>query len=316
MHYDELQKLYELPLFDLLQKARAVHEEHWPEREVQLCTLLSIKTGKCPENCSYCSQSVHSETALEATPLMDVEEVRRGARAARDAGAHRYCMGAGWRQPRDDAEFEQVLDMVREVRALGMEACVTLGMLTADQAQRLAEAGLTSYNHNIDTSPEFYDQVVTTRTFDDRLATLRVVSDAGIKTCAGGILGLGEKVMDRLRMIEVLSSLSPQPESVPINRLVPIPGTPLEHQPQVDDLEVARIVALARIAMPRSRVRLAAGREGMSEETQALCFFAGANSIFYGSHLLTTDNPEEDQDLAMLKRLGLEPSRELTPASR
>ena len=315
MHYDELERLYELPLFELLQKARTVHEQHWPAREVQLCTLLSIKTGKCPENCSYCSQSVHSDTALEATPLMDVEEVRRSARAARESGATRFCMGAGWRQPKDDAEFEQVCDMIREVRALGMEACVTLGMLTAAQAERMAEAGLTSYNHNIDTSPEFYDQVVTTRTFEDRLETLRVVSDAGIKTCAGGILGLGEKVMDRLRMIEVLSSLDPQPESVPINRLVPIPGTPLADQPRVDDLEVARIVALARLAMPRSRVRLSAGREDMSEEAQALCFFAGANSIFYGSQLLTTDNPAEDADLAMLARLGLEPSRELTPAT-
>ena len=305
MLYQRLRELYDRPLFDLLSQARQVHEEHWPADEIQLCTLLSIKTGSCPEDCKYCSQSVHNSTDLESTPLMDVEEVREQARLAKEAGAGRFCMGAGWREPRDDAEFEQVLEMVREVRDLGMEACVTLGMLDQDQARRLKEAGLTSYNHNIDTSPEYYDSVITTRTFEDRMRTLRNASDADLKVCSGGILGLGESIDDRLSMLEVLSELTPQPESVPINRLVPIPGTPLQDNKLVDAFEICRVIALTRIAIPGARVRLSAGREGLSEEAQALCFFAGANSIFYGGQLLTTENVAEDRDLALIKKLGL-----------
>lgn len=310
MLYQRLRELYDQPFFDLVSQARRVHEQHWPADEIQLCTLLSIKTGACPEDCKYCSQSVHNQTDLETTPLMDVEEVRHQARIARDAGAGRFCMGAGWREPRDDAEFEQVLSMVREVRQLGMEACVTLGMLNEDQARRLKDAGLTSYNHNIDTSPTFYKSVITTRTFEDRIETLRNVSRADLKICSGGILGLGESIDDRLQMLEVLSELDPQPESVPINRLVPIEGTPLEGNQPVDAFEMCRIIALARIAIPDARVRLSAGREGLSDEAQALCFFAGANSIFYGGRLLTTDNVTEDRDLALIAKLGLKASRD------
>ena len=310
MLYQSLRELYDQPFFDLLSQARKVHEQHWPADEIQLCTLLSIKTGACPEDCKYCSQSVHNQTDLESTSLMDVEEVRHQARIAKEAGSGRFCMGAGWREPRDDAEFEQVLSMVREVRALGMEACVTLGMLNQDQAQRLKEAGLTSYNHNIDTSPEYYDSVITTRTFDDRIQTLQNVSNADLKVCSGGILGLGESIDDRLRMIEVLSELRPQPESVPVNRLVPIAGTPLENNKPVEAFEMCRIIALTRIAIPGARVRLSAGREGLSDEAQALCFFAGANSIFYGGRLLTTDNVTEDRDLALIEKLGLKAQQE------
>ncbi|MEE2886994.1 MAG: biotin synthase BioB [Planctomycetota bacterium] len=316
MLYQRLRELYDQPFLDLVSQARQVHERHWPTDEIQLCTLLSIKTGACPEDCKYCSQSVHNETGIESTDLMDVEEVRRQARIAKDAGSGRFCMGAGWREPRDDAEFEQVLAMVREVRELGMEACVTLGMLNQDQAQRLKDAGLTSYNHNIDTSPEYYDSVITTRTFEDRIETLRNVSQADLKVCSGGILGLGESIDDRLRMLEVLSELDPQPESVPINRLVPIEGTPLEGNQPVDAFEMCRIIALARISIPGARVRLSAGREDLSEEAQTLCFFAGANSIFYGERLLTTGNVTEDRDLSLIEKLGLKAQTDAREAQR
>lgn len=312
MQFAQLRELYDLPLFDLIARARRVHEEHWPPRDVQLCTLLSIKTGRCPEDCAYCSQSARYETPVQDVPMLDVDEVRAMAQAAKDAGATRFCMGAGWRQPRHDRDFELVLQMVREVRAMGMEACVTLGMLDEGQAERLREAGLTSYNHNLDTSREYYSRVITTRSYEDRLATLRLVGQKGIKICSGGILGLGESVDDRLRMLEALSALPVPPESVPINRLVPIPGTPLAGQPQVDVFEMVRMIAVTRLCFPKARVRLSAGRESMSDEAQALCFFAGANSIFYGDSLLTTPNQGREADLALLSRLDLvaEPSEE------
>jgi biotin synthase len=309
MQYTQLRELYDQPLFSLLTQARAVHEEHWPGRHVQLCTLLSIKTGRCPEDCSYCSQSARYETPLEDEPMMDVDEVREMAQAAKKSGATRFCMGAGWRQPRHDKDFELVLQMVREVKDMGMEACVTLGMLSEEQAERLRAAGLTSYNHNVDTSPEYYDKVITTRSYEDRLETLRIVGQKGIKICSGGILGLGESVEDRLRMLEALAALPVQPESVPINKLVPIPGTPLEGQEPVDAFDMIRMIAVTRLCFPKARVRLSAGRESLSDEAQAMCFFAGANSIFYGDRLLTTPNAGREADLALLGRLDLVPEQ-------
>ena len=310
MQFTELQALYELPLFELLQKARRAHEEHWPGREVQLCTLLSIKTGGCSEDCSYCAQSARYDTGVDSERLMEKCEILERARAARDNGSTRFCMGAAWKGVRDGTKrFEEVLDIVREVSELGMEVCTTLGELGETEAQKLREAGVTAYNHNIDTSPEHYENIVTTHSFQDRLDTVRHVQNAGMSLCCGGILGLGESVKDRLRMLEVISEFDPPPESVPINSLVPIPGTPLAEAGGVDNFEVIRTIALARLAVPTAKVRLSAGRTGMSEEMQTLCFFAGANSIFYGEKLLTTGNPQSEADLSLIDKLGLVPQK-------
>ncbi|MBL9152797.1 MAG: biotin synthase BioB [Verrucomicrobiales bacterium] len=317
MHFDELHSLYHLPLFDLLKRARAVHEKHWPENEVQLCTLLSIKTGGCSEDCSYCAQSARYDTPVENERLMDTCSVMERARAARANGSTRFCMGAAWKGVRDGTQkFDQVLDIVRNVADLGMEVCVTLGQLGPVEAQKLRDAGVTAYNHNIDTSPEHYGNIVSTHTFQDRLDTIRHVQDAGMSVCCGGILGLGETVEDRLRMIEVLSNLDPQPESVPINNLVPIPGTPMGNNEPVDVFQLVRMIAVTRIAVPGAKVRLSAGRAQISQEGQALCFFAGANSIFYGDKLLTTSNPQARADLALLERLGLSPQAPYTDVPR
>lgn len=304
---EEAKALLESPLMDLLYRAQTVHRRHHADNAVQLASLLSIKTGACPEDCKYCPQSAHyaRATGLEREALMDVEAVLASARAAKTAGASRFCMGAAWREVRDGPAFERVLDMVRGVRALGMEACVTLGMLNQSQADRLAEAGLTAYNHNLDTSPEFYGEIITTRTFQDRLDTIACVRRAGITVCCGGIIGMGESVIDRARMLQVLANLDPHPESVPINALVPVAGTPLGDRPPVEPIELVRMVATARIMMPRARVRLSAGRRNLSKEAQMLCFVAGANSIFYGDKLLTTANSETQDDLAMIAQAGL-----------
>lgn len=308
MDYAELQRLYNLPLFDLLTRARAVHEQHWPKREIQLCTLLSIKTGGCSEDCSYCAQSARYQTDVQREALMSKEGVLVRARMAKENGSTRFCMGAAWKGVRMGTEkFEQVLGIVREVAALDMEVCVTLGEIGAEEAAALREAGVTAYNHNIDTSPEFYPNIVTSHTFQDRLNTIRHAQDAGMSVCCGGILGLGESTEDRLRMLEVLSNFNPPPESVPINALMPMRGTPLEENAPVDVFDLVRMIALARIAVPKSKVRLSAGRTNLSREGQALCFFAGANSIFYGDKLLTAANPQSQQDLSLIAELGLSP---------
>ncbi|MCI0720343.1 MAG: biotin synthase BioB, partial [Acidobacteria bacterium] len=278
----EIEAIYELPIPELLFHAQSVHRKHHAPNEVQGCSLLSIKTGGCPEDCAYCPQSAHYATGLQKVPLLGVPETLAAAAQAREQGATRFCMGAAWRCAPAGAEFDQVLEMVRGVRALGMEACCTLGMLTSDQAQALAAAGLTAYNHNLDTSPEFYGEIITTRTYQDRLETLAHVRTAGISVCCGGIIGLGEDRLDRYRLLEQLATQRPHPESVPINLLVRIDGTPLEDQPEIDPLEMTRMIATARILMPASMVRLSAGRLSLSDETQALCFIAGANSIFMG----------------------------------
>jgi biotin synthase len=309
MQLPDLERVYRTPFFELISRARTVYLEHWAGQEVQLCTLLSIKTGGCSEDCAYCAQSARHSTGLKRENLLSEEEVMAVARRARANGATRFCMGAAWKGVRDgDARFEQVLEIVREVSALGMEVCVTLGQLSQVEAERLREAGVTAYNHNIDTSEEFYPQIVSTHTFQDRLNTIRAVQRANLALCCGGIIGMGESELDRLKMLAVLSELSPAPESVPINCLVPIPGTPLAEQAPVDPFELVRLIATTRIALPRARVRLSAGRTGLSREAQALCFFAGANSIFYGDKLLTTGNPGVDQDRALLQTLGLHPS--------
>jgi len=306
MTYEELNALYQLPLFDLLKKSRAIHEENWPENEVQLCTLLSIKTGGCSEDCSYCAQSARYKSGVDADRLMECDDVMTRARAASESGSTRFCMGAAWRGVRAGTKrFDQVLDIVRNVSELGMEVCVTLGELGPEEAQALREAGVTAYNHNIDTSPEHYPNIVTTHTFDDRLQTIRNVQDAGMSVCCGGILGLGETTEDRLKMLEVISSFNPHPESIPINKLMPMPGTPLAEKGGVDVFELVRIIAITRIAIPKGKVRLSAGRTALSEEAQALCFFAGANSIFYGDKLLTAANPAVERDLNLISKLGL-----------
>ena len=308
MKYTELHRLFHQPFFDLLKQARAVHEENWPEREVQLCTLLSIKTGGCSEDCGYCAQSARYSTGVQAERLMEKDDVMDKARAAKANGSTRFCMGAAWKGVRMGTQkFDQVCDIVREVSTLGMEVCVTLGELGETEAKALKEAGVTAYNHNIDTSPEHYKNIVTTHTFDDRLRTIRHAQDAGMSVCAGGILGLGEDKDDRLKMLEVLSEFNPQPESVPINTLMPIKGTPMENNDGVDTFDLIRMIAITRIAIPRAKVRLSAGRTQMSKETQALCYFAGANSIFYGDKLLTTANPRANEDLQLLRELGLTP---------
>jgi biotin synthase len=302
----EVRALLALPFPELMFRAQSVHRMHFDPREVQISTLLSIKTGGCPEDCAYCPQSASYDTGVTAEKLMGLDAVLAEAQAARRAGASRFCMGAAWRSPKD-RDLEQVAAMVEGVKALGLETCATLGMLTAAQAGRLKTAGLDYYNHNLDTSPEYYGAIITTRTYQDRLDTLAHVRDAGIRVCCGGIVGMGESAEDRIGIIATLASLPVHPESVPINMLVRIEGTPLADRRPLDPIDFVRTVAVARIAMPKSVVRLSAGREDMSEETQALCFLAGANSIFYGPKLLTTPNPGRDRDLQMLDRLGLVP---------
>jgi biotin synthase len=304
--FENVQKIYNSPFNDLLFRAHSVHRANFDPNAVQMSRLLSIKTGGCAEDCGYCSQSAHSATGLKASKLMEVERVVTEARKAKEGGATRYCMGAAWRSPKD-RDMDTILAMVRGVRALGMETCMTLGMLTPAQSADLAEAGLDYYNHNIDTSERFYSEIITTRTFSDRLETLANVRDAGMKVCAGGILGMGETADDRVAMLITLANLPVAPESVPINMLIPIPGSKLADAPAVDPIDFVRTIALARILMPQSHVRLSAGRTGMSDEMQALCFFAGANSIFVGDTLLTADNPGEDQDSGLFRRLGLKP---------
>jgi biotin synthase len=304
---EEILALLTLPLLELVDRARDVHRRFHADGKVQLASLLSIKTGACPEDCKYCPQSAHyaKSTGLKRETLLDVDEVLAKARLAKDAGATRFCMGAAWREVKDGEAFDSVIEMVRGVRALDMEACVTLGMLTEAQARRLAEAGLTAYNHNLDTSPEFYGEIITTRTYQDRLDTLVHVRQAGIRVCCGGIIGMGESVEDRARLLETLANLDPHPESVPINALVAVPGTPLEDRSPIDPLDLVRMVAAARVLMPASHVRLSAGRRALSREAQILCFLAGANSIFYGDKLLTTANNDVADDLALIEEAGL-----------
>ncbi len=303
---EEVRELFGLPFPDLIFRAAKVHREHFDPSEVQISTLLSIKTGGCPEDCAYCPQSAKFETGVTAEKLMNLKAVLAEARAAKAGGASRFCMGAAWRSPKD-RDLEKVCEMVEGVKALGLETCATLGMLTAGQALRLKSCGLDYYNHNLDTSPEFYGEIITTRTYQDRLDTLEHVRAAGINVCCGGIVGMGESLEDRVGMIATLASLPVHPESVPINMLVRVEGTPLAHTKILDPLDFVRTIAVARITMPASMVRLSAGREDMSEETQALCFVAGANSIFYGPRLLTTPNPARDRDMALLDKLGLRP---------
>ncbi len=310
---DEIVAIHDLPLLDLIARANAVHRRYHDVNNVQKAALLSIKTGGCPEDCSYCPQSAHHrEVKLDRVDLLQTEEVLAAAKIARDAGADRFCMGAAWRSAPKDKRFDAVVDMVRGVREMGMEACVTLGMLDAAQAQRLVEAGLTAYNHNLDTGPEFYGDIITTRTYEDRLETLKAVRGAGLEMCCGGIIGMGEGVRDRAGMLQVLAGFDPHPESVPINTLVAVEGTPLADRDQVDSLDLVRMIATTRIVMPKSRVRLSAGRSFLSREGQILCLVAGANSIFYGDKLLTTANAEENEDDALFAALA---AREERPAA-
>ncbi len=305
--------LFNQPFLDLLHEAHQSHRAHWPVNEIQTSTLLNVKTGRCPENCAYCPQSGHYETGLKAEGLFSKERVRTAALAAKEAGSSRFCMGAAWRAP-TDKDLEQICELVAEVKALGMESCVTLGLLKPHQAERLKAAGVDFYNHNIDTSPDFYSDIISTRTFQDRLDTLAHVRASGMKVCSGGILGMGETNDDRLTMLLILSQLDPQPESVPINRLIPIPGTPLEQAPPIDPFEFVRTVAVARILMPATYLRLSAGRGEMSDELQALCFFAGVNSIHHGEKLLITPNPKPEADDRLFERLGLyKKARSVTP---
>ena len=303
---DEIVALFEQPFNDLLFQAHSLHRQHFEPNSVQISTLLSIKTGGCPEDCAYCSQSAHYKVELEREKLLQLEQVIEEAQKAKASGATRFCMGAAWRSP-PKREFLQVLEMVEQVKALGMETCMTLGMLDDEQAGALGEAGLDYYNHNLDTSPDYYGDIITTRTYDDRLDTLGRVRDAGIKLCCGGIVGLGESRKDRAGLLQQLANLPEHPESVPINMLVQVEGTPLSGVESIDALEFVRTIAVARLLMPASMVRLSAGRSDMSDETQALCFFAGANSIFYGEHLLTTDNPAANHDQQLFSNLGIEP---------
>ncbi len=303
---EEAEALFALPFNELIFRAQNTHRQWFDPNEVQKSTLLSIKTGGCPEDCGYCSQSAKFETGIKATKLMDVDAVLEGARSAKTSGASRYCMGAAWRSPKD-RDIDAIVEMIKGVREMGMETCMTLGMLTPDQAGRLKEAGLDYYNHNVDTSEEFYGEIITTRNFEDRIETIRHVQDAGINVCAGGILGMGEQIGDHASMLVTLANLNPQPQSVPINMLIPIAGTPLGEAEAVDPLDFVSCIAVARIMMPKSVVRLSAGREWMSDETQALCFLAGANSIFIGEALLTAANPELSKDEKLFQRLGLKP---------
>jgi len=301
----EIETIYTTPLIDLIAVAQEVHRDHHAPNQVQGCVLLSIKTGGCPEDCGYCPQAARYHTDVTATPLLTVDETLAAARMAQEQGATRFCMGAAWRHAASGRQFDQVLEMVRGVRALGLEACCTLGMLTQEQADALSDAGLTAYNHNLDSSPEFYGSIITTRAYDDRLETLARVRRAGVTLCSGGIIGMGEDRRARYGLLEQLATLNPHPESVPINLLVRVPGTPLADRPQEDPLELVRMVATARLLMPRSYVRLSAGRLTLSAESQLLCFLAGANSVFLGDKLLTTPNPEVDEDRALFDRLGI-----------
>lgn len=314
LHHDwtleEVNALFALPFPELIVRAQSAHRAHFDARDVQLSTLLSIKTGACPEDCAYCPQSVRFDTGLEREALLPVDQVRDAAQRARAAGATRFCMGAAWRSPKDK-DLENVIEMVQAVKNEGLETCVTLGMLKARQADRLKQAGLDYYNHNLDTSPEYYEDIITTRTYQDRLDTLGHVRDAGLKVCCGGIIGMGEQPTDRAELLRQLANLPEHPQSVPINNLIQVEGTPLAGIEPIDELDFVRTIAVAKIMMPASYVRLAAGRETMSEATQTLCFLAGVNSIFYGDQLLTTDNPEHLKDLALLDKLGMRP--EATP---
>ncbi len=302
----EIEALYHQPLFDLITQSRKVLVENWKTSEVQLCSLLSIKTGGCSEDCSYCSQSAHHHTEIDRKELLDRETVMSHARQAKADGATRFCMGAAWKGVKEgDSKLDQVCEMVADVATLGMEVCVTLGELTGKAAERLKKAGVTAYNHNLDTSPEFYPSIVTTHTFEDRLRTIRHVQNTGMSVCCGGIIGMGETVTDRLRLMQVLTGFDPSPESVPINCLSPIPGTPLAEQEPVDIFDLVRLVATARLLFPKAKVRLSAGRTRLTREGQALCFFAGANSIFFGQKLLTAKNPQVEQDMALLEQLGI-----------
>jgi biotin synthase len=301
---EEIADLFALPFVELLFRAQSIHRRNFVATEVQISTLLSIKTGGCPEDCGYCSQSAFHETGLKASKLMEMDDVLSCARAAKSSGATRFCMGAAWRAPKDK-DLDRVCEMVAGVKALGLETCATLGMLTRDQARRLKNTGLDYYNHNIDTSPEYYNEVITTRTFEDRLETLDHVREAGLRVCCGGIVGMGESAADRVGLIHALATLPSHPESVPVNALVPIEGTRLGHSAPLDPLDFVRMIAVARITMPKSFVRLSAGRGELSDETQALCFLAGANSIFYGDRLLTTPNPDGSRDMRLLSRLGM-----------
>ena len=311
---EDIHALFDLPFNDLLFAAQWVHRQIFDPNAVQVSTLLSIKTGACPEDCAYCPQSIRYSTGIENEELMSVASVTEAARKAKDAGATRFCLGAAYRGPKD-RHVEQIGEMIRAVRELGLETCATLGLLTENQAEALAESGLDYYNHNLDTSESFYSNIITTRNFSDRLETLEHVRSAGMKVCCGGILGMGETRADRVDLLHSLATLPDQPESVPINQLVPVPGTPLENAPPVDGIEFARTIAVARILMPLSHVRLSAGREDFSDELQALCFAAGANSIFYGEKLLTTGNPDTEADRELFERLGLKPEEPHSPVS-
>ena len=303
---EDAQAIYDLPFNDLIFRAQTIHRQNFDPNRVQLSRLLSIKTGGCPEDCGYCSQSSRHESGLKASKLMEVQRVLAEAKKAKDAGATRYCMGAAWRSPKE-RDMDAVVAMVEGVKELGMETCMTLGMLDLGQAQRLKQAGLDYYNHNIDTSERYYSEVISTRTFADRLDTLANVRDSGIKVCCGGIVGMGEEKADRVDMLVTLANLPEHPDSVPINMLIPIEGTPLGEAEPIEPIEFVRTIALARIMMPKSHVRLSAGRTAMSDEMQALCFFAGANSIFVGDTLLTAENPGEDKDTTLFRRLGIQP---------
>jgi biotin synthase len=300
----EVSELYDSPFNDLLFKAHTIHRENFNPNEIQISTLLSIKTGACPENCKYCPQSAHYNTKLKKEPLLELERIKDAAKAAKESGASRFCMGAAWRNLHDrDVEYMQ--EIIKEVKKLGLETCMTLGMLTADQAQNLKDAGLDYYNHNLDSSEEFYEEVISTRKYQDRLDTLQHIASANLKTCSGGIVGMGEKKEDRIKMLLTLAALEPTPKSVPINMLEKVAGTPLENAQDLDSFDFIRTIAIARIILPQSYVRLSAGREAMSEEMQALCFFAGANSIFYGEKLLTQKNPSKNKDKDLMLKLGL-----------
>jgi len=306
-HIDEVAALYNYPLLELIYQAASVHRQHNDTGEVQVCTLLSIKTGGCPEDCAYCPQAARYNTGVNVQPLMQKEEVLQYAAKAKEAGSTRFCMGAAWREVRDNKDFDRVLDMVKGVNEMGMEVCCTLGMLTDEQAKKLADAGLYAYNHNLDTSPEYYGEIIHTRTYDDRLRTLDNVRKAGVTVCCGGIIGLGETHDDRIKMLHTLATMPEHPESVPINALVAIEGTPLASNEKIDVWDMVRMIATARILMPKAMVRLSAGRTNMSVAEQALCFMAGANSIFAGDKLLTTPNPSFEEDNAMFSLLGLKP---------
>lgn len=301
---EAVQSLLDLPFLDLLHRAQSVHRENWPAGEIELATLLSVKTGGCPENCGYCPQSAEFDTGVKAEKLMSVEEVTRAAKAAQDAGATRFCMGAAWRAPKD-RDIEKMNELIGAVKGLGMQTCATLGMLQPHQAASLRDAGLDYYNHNLDTAPEYYKDVVSTRQYQDRLDTLAAVRDAGISVCCGGIIGMGETEVHRAGLIAQLANMEPYPESVPINSLVPVPGTPLADSEPVDPLDFVRVIAVARITMPKARVRLSAGRQQLGEAVQTLCFMAGANSIFYGDKLLVTGNPDVEADTSLMRKLGL-----------